>query len=387
MTALAREYNGGSTRLRSGLSREKRTLLEKRLRRPLVRSPSKPSIPRSNAAEGPLSFSQQRLWFLEQLEPGQPVYHVPVGLRLRGPLDCDAAAASLAIIVERHQVLRTAFRNQAGTPVQVVTPARRVQLPMINLQHLQGDAQKQALTSAMAAEAARPFDLTRDLLIRAVLFRLAPKQHVLLLTMHHIACDAWSIGLLLDEWGVLYKACVNGNTGGADLPRLPIQYLDYALWQRQQPGLEQDAAQLGYWKRQLGDKLSILELPADRPRPPLPSNQGRTRTRTLSAELSASLSQLAYQGAEHRQQATKFMTMLAAFKTLLHRYSGQDDIVVGSPISRRTQQETEHLIGLFLNLSVLRTNLSGDPTFRELLERIRQTALQAYVHQNVPSRK
>jgi amino acid adenylation domain-containing protein len=401
MKSVAGQRERGSVLLRREVSPEKQTLIAKRLQRkdsPLVTpGRTRSSIGKSNATEGPLSFSQQRFWFLEQLEPGQPVYNVCFGLRLTGPLDYSAVEASLSGIVRRHEALRTAFTYRDGTPVQVVMPARAVPVPVIDIRGADeeefgriGEALRSRnsprqgegiLRPRLEQEAAKPFDLRKDLLLRAALFRLGPEKHILFLTMHHIATDAWSIGLLVEEWTALYTAHVEGRE--ADLPEPPIQYIDFASWQRQ----DEQTDQLAYWKRKLegsdGFELRNLGLNAQAPlSPAVPSNQGATRSTVLSRELSDSLQQLS-----RAEGASIFMVLLAAFKVLLHRYSGQEDIVVGSPISRRTQQQTEHLIGLFLNVAVLRTDISGNLTFRELLQRVRTTALEAYAHQNIPFEK
>jgi amino acid adenylation domain-containing protein len=373
MKPVAGQPGGESVLLRRVVSRDKQALIARRLRG--TGKPSdidKPVIAKTNPMEGPLSFGQQRFWFLEQLEPGQPVYHVCFGLRLNGPLNRSAVESALTGIVRRHEALRTVFKSRDGAPVQIVSPAGPVTVPVIELDQAQ-------LHSRMESEAARPFDLTRDLLLRATLFRTAPEEHVLLFVMHHIATDAWSIQLLLDEWTALYDAQIACRE--PKLPELPIRYLDFALWQRQSVETQSIQDELAYWKRQLVDN-PILQLPTEQPRPAIPTDRGATRSIVFDSALCSSLARLASE-----EGATKFMTLLAAFKILLQRYSGQDDIVAGCPISRRTQQQTEDLIGLFLNISVLRTDLSGDPTFRELLERIRTTALDAYAHQNVPFEK
>jgi amino acid adenylation domain-containing protein len=377
MKRVREQHSAQAMLLRRELPPEKQALITRRLREGWKRPDiSTASICRSGSTEAPLSYGQQRFWFLEQLEPGQPVYHVPVALRLGGPVDYQAAASSFTEIVRRHETLRTVFHTRDGNPVQVVTPPRPVPLPVIDLQHLNGD--KQALDRSLTEEAARPFDLTRDLMLRAALFRTAPETHVLLLTMHHIASDAWSINLLLDEWTELYSAQIQRRT--PELPELPVQYVDFATWQRQ--SVESQTRELGYWKQQLGDGPPPLELPAEYARPSVPSNHGGTRSLVLGRELSASLARLSREAG-----TTKFMTLLAAFDVLLHRYCGQEEIVVGSPMSTRSHQQTESLIGLFLNVCVLRVNTSGDPAFRELLDRVRKTALDAYAHQDIPFEK
>jgi amino acid adenylation domain-containing protein len=378
MNAVAGQHVVRSVPPRRELSREKQALLNRRLGGGVHRRDRRaPVIARSGAREGPLSFGQQRFWFLEQLEPGQPVYHVAFGLRLTGPLNHAAIEASLNEIVRRHEALRTVFQSRSGNPVQIVTEPRPVQVPLIDLEELKQD--KEAIHRCFAREAEKPFDLGSDLLLRGALFRIAPNQHVLLVTMHHIASDAWSIEIFVEEWCAVYEARVKGEK--LCLPDLPVQYLDFAQWQR--ATVEADLkTELDYWKGQLGERPPILELVTDYPRPAFPANHGGTRSIVLGVELAAALSRLA-----REEGASKFMALLGAFSVLLYRYTGQREIFVGSPISRRTQQETERLIGLFLNTTVLRTDLSGDPTFRELLRRVRDTALDAYEHQSVPFEK
>jgi amino acid adenylation domain-containing protein len=392
----------GSVLLRREVSPEKQALIAKRLRgkEPTggTSGPAESSIQKSGATQGPLSFGQQRFWFLEQLEPGQPVYNVCFGVRLTGRLDYPVVQASLSEIVRRHEALRTVFTNRQGTPVQVVMPPRPVAVPLMDVdgadeeefgrlgEALRGEGprgeEEGVLRRRLEQEAAKPFDLTKDLLMRAALFRLAPEKHILFVTMHHIATDAWSIQLFLEEWTALYSAYVQGRE--AELAELPIQYLDFASWQRQ----DQQTEDVAYWKGRLegseGFELRSLGLKSETPLDVsgIPSNRGATRSTVLSRELSDALQQLS-----RAEGASIFMALLAGFKVLLHRYSGQEDIVIGSPISRRTQQQTEQLIGLFLNVAVLRTDTSGNPTFRELLRRVRTTALEAYAHQNIPFEK
>jgi len=362
--------------LRRELSPEQQALVQQRLRGSLQRRDAARSIGKSGATEGPLSFGQQRFWFLDQLEPGQPVYHVCFGLRLAGRLDHAAAEDSVNEIVRRHEALRTRYESRNGSVVQVVDAPRRVPVPLAEIQH----TGEKEIERHLMEEGNKPFNLCKGFPIRAKLFQVGAGQHVLLFTMHHIAADAWSIDLLLKEWSTLYDARVTGKH--AELPELPIQYLDFARWQ--QEGIHDQALkeQLAYWEKRLGDKPAALDLPTDYVRPTIPSHAGATRNRLLAPDLSVSLSKVAQQAG-----ASKFMVLLAAFKVLLHRYSGQSDIVVGSPMSRRTLHETENLIGLFLNVSVLRTDVSGDPTFRELLQQVRQTTLEAFANQSVPFEK
>jgi amino acid adenylation domain-containing protein len=331
---------------------------------------------RTRARTFPLSFAQQRLWFLSQLAPGNPFYNVPAALRLRGQLDVAALHSSLNAIVERHEVLRTTFQMSEGQPSQLITPTLRLPFPLLELSTLAPEEREAAALRLANEEARHPFDLACGPLLRTSLLRLGEQDHVLLLTMHHIVCDGWSMGLFFRELSSLYTAFVDGHP--SPLPPLPIQYADFAVWQRDWLQGEVLSNQLGYWRRQLAD-LTPLQLPTDRPHPPLPSFRGASHYFTLPEQLSAALRQLS-----RREGVTLFMTLLTAFQLLLHRYSGQDDIVVGAPIANRNRAEIEALIGFFVNTLVLRTNLAGNPTFRELLARVREVALEAYAHQDLP---
>jgi amino acid adenylation domain-containing protein len=326
--------------------------------------------------ELPLSFAQQRLWFLEQLEPGQSVYNMPAAVRLRGQLDGAALAHALTELVRRHEVLRTTFVVVDGQPVQVVTAELVVPVPTVDLRGQSPAAQAAQVQQLSSAEAQHPFDLTTGPLLRATLLQLAADEHVLLVTIHHIVSDGWSLGVLVEEVATLYAAYAAGQP--SPLAELPIQYADYALWQREwlQGALLDE--QLNYWRAQLQD-APVLELPTARPRPAVQSYAGASYQLEVSASLTAALKRLSQQ-----EGATLFMTLLAAFQVLLHRYSGQTDIVVGTPVAGRTQLETEALIGFFVNTLALRTDLSGNPPFKELLRRVRETTLEAYAQQDVP---
>ena len=311
-----------------------------------------------------LSFAQQRLWFLDQLAPGS-AYNMSGMIRLDGALDTAALARALGGIVARHEVLRTTFASRGGRPVQVIAPSLRLALPIIDV-----GSRDQAL--GLAADAGRrPFDLARGPLFDAALFRLGPREHWLLLSMHHIVSDLWSVALFMEELAALY--------GGRELPPLRVQYADFAAWQRAWLAGGVLDQQLAYWRRQLAGASPRLALPTDLPRPPVLGSRGATRTFHLSGELQRSLEALG-----REQSATLFMTLLAAFQVLLHRYSRQDDIVVGAPVANRNRPELEGLIGFFVNTLALRTDLSGNPTFRELLGRVRQVAVGAYGHQDLP---
>jgi amino acid adenylation domain-containing protein len=325
----------------------------------------------------PLSFAQQRLWFLHQLEPHSAAYNIPAALRLDGALDTVALERSLSEIVRRHEALRTTFVAKDGEPMQIVQPASAVKLPLFDLSQLPSTQREQEAQQLLAQEASRPFDLASGPLLRAGLIRLSAQEHVALLTMHHIISDGWSIGALVKEVRALYEAYSTG--GESPLAELPIQYADYAVWQRewlQGAVLEE---QLSYWRRQLQDAPAVLELPTDRPRPRVQSYRGAHEMFELSAELTNELRALS-----RREGVTLFMTLLAAWKVLLHRYTGQDRIPVGSPVANRGRAETHDLIACFINTVVLHTDLSGNPDFHELMRRVREVTLEAYAHQDLP---
>ena len=328
----------------------------------------------------PTSFAQRRLWFVHQLEPESGSYNVATALRLRGNLDVSALERSLATIVARHETLRTTFRLAEGEPVQVVAPELRVELPVADRSSVPATDREVELRRLMQDEARRPFDLERGPLLRARLIRLAPDEHVLCLIIHHIVFDGWSAGVLSRELSECYRAFAAGEL--PRLPELPVQYADYAVWQREWLTAESFEQQLAYWRTQLAGAPAVLELPSDFPRPRVQSYRGATERRLLGRALLQKLTALS-----HQEGATLFMTLLSAFQLLLSRYTGQEDIVVGSPIANRTRSELEHLIGFFVNSLALRTDLSGDPSFRELLRRVRGVAIGAYGHQDVPFEK
>ncbi|MFL6253445.1 MAG: condensation domain-containing protein [Pyrinomonadaceae bacterium] len=361
-----------------------RRLEEKRRASASVPAAPPPSIPRRETGDGvappPLSFAQERLWFLDRLDPGATVYNITTAVRVRGPLDLAALTQSLDEIVRRHEILRTTFDVFDGQPAQVVASALRVELPLIDLSGMGEAERERAALGELERESQRPFDLRRGPLLRALLLRLGAQEHVVQLMMHHIVSDAWSMSILVREMVTLYAAFSEGRP--SPLPELPLQYADYAAWQRRWLSSEVLAAQLVYWRTQLGGVPAPLELPTDRPRPSVPSNRGETMQFVLSPELSEAVRALSL-----GEGVTLFMTLLAAFQVLLQRYTGQDDIVVGSNIAGRNRADIEGLIGFFINNVVLRTDLSGDPTFRELLGRVRDAALGAYAHQDVPFEK
>jgi hypothetical protein len=338
----------------AALSPEQRALLAARLQAGGIGALEPAKIPRRRqAGPVPLSFAQQRLWFLQQLEPASAAYNIPVAYRLKGVLDVVALERALEALVGRHEVLRTTFADAEDAPVQVVAPTARVTLPVVDLSASR-DPEREARRAA-AAEARAAFDLERGPVLRCKLLRLAPCDHVLVLTVHHIASDGWSMGVLLRELGALYREAVTG--AAASLRELPVQYPDYAVWQREQFRRDRLGLQLDYWKHRLAGAPTILELPTDRPRPAVASGRSTKATIVLPAALARDLEALS-----RGEGATLFMTLLAAFKLLLARYSGQTDIVVGTPVAGRSHTELESLIGCFLNTLVLRTDLAGGPT-------------------------
>lgn len=328
----------------------------------------------------PLSFAQQRLWFLDQLVPNSSFYNISAIVRLRGSPNAAALEQSLQELVRRHEILQTTFMALEGEPVQVIAPSPPLMtIPTMDLQELP-EAEREAEVGRLAAEEAQhPFDLTQGPLLRVRLMRLAEKQHALFIAMHHIVSDGWSLGILVRELAVLYETFASGEI--PLLPELPIQYADFVIWQREWLQGNVVEEQLDYWKQQLAD-LPVLDLPTDRPRPAVQSFRGAACLCELPRWLSAALEELSRQ-----EGATLFMTLLAAFQSLLYRYTGQPDVAVGSPIANRGQPELEGLIGFFVNTLVLRTDLSGDPSFRELLRRVREVCLKAYAHQDLPFEK
>lgn len=366
---------------RSNLSAAKQALLEKRMRGELKGTSDAQSIhKRPPHGLTPLSFAQQRLWFLDQLEEGSPAYNLPEAWHFRGPLNVNSLERSLKEIVQRHEALRTTFVTEEGQPVQVITPQETFTLPLIDLREIAESERQANLQQLITKEAGRPLYLSQGPLMRAVLFQLDEFDYVFLLVLHHIVSDGWSFGVFMQELGALYKAFSNGQP--SPLPQLAIQYPDFAYWQRQWLQGEVLETQLAYWKRQLGGHHQFLQLPTDHPRPAIQTYRGAGHYLELPKALSEALNALS-----RREGVSLFMTLLAAFQTLLHRYAGQDDIIVGSPIANRNRLEIEGLIGFFVNTLVLRTDLSGNPTFRELLGRVREVALGAYAHQDLPFEK
>ena len=318
----------------------------------------------------PTSFAQQRLWFLDQLAPGSPLYNMPAAVRLPPEPDVEALRRVLAEIVRRHEALRTTFVAIDGEPLQVVAPSLDLPMPELDLRdHAAGDREQEA-RRIIAEEAGRPFDLARGPLVRTSVLHLADDDHLLLLTIHHIVSDGWSMEVLSRELTELYAAEVGDRP--SELPELEVQYTDYAVWQRR--WLRGDALeeQLAYWRRRLEGAPPLHELPTDHPRPARQAFRGASLPVHVGPSLTASLRALA-----DRDGATLFTVLLAAFGVLLHRHSGQEDLVIGTPVANRVATETEPLIGFFVNTLALRLDLTGDPTFGELMRRVRETTTGA----------
>jgi len=325
------------------------------------------------ACLAPVSFAQARLWFLHQLDPENPAYNLATSVRLQGTLDTEALNRTFNEILRRHQVLRTHFISLAGQPAQAIAPAQTLHLSVIDLSALANREQELAIQQRASEAARQPFNLAKGPLLRARLLRLNPSESVLLLVAHHIVSDGWSMGVLLKEVAAHYES------QSSPLPELPLQYADFAIWQRQGLQGERLQAQLEYWRQQLGDCPLVLQLPSDRPRPAVQTFRGARHVFSIPQPQTEALKTLS-----HQAGATLFMTLLAAFKTLLYRYSDRADILVGSPIANRQRIELEGLIGFFVNTLVLQTHLGDNPSFRQLLERVRDVALGAYAHQDIP---
>jgi len=366
----------------AALSPEKRKLLLQRLNPKkadtFLKSPIVPQSRESNSF--PLSFAQQRLWFLDQLQPGNSAYNIYLPMRLTGRLNVVALEQSFNEVVKRHETLRTTFTIVDGQPVQVIAPTSTFVLTVVNLQELPPDKREAEVLRLTNEEAQRPFDLTQGPLLRVTLLQLAETEYALLFTIHHIVSDAWSLGVFIREIITLYQAFDHKQL--SPLPELPIQYADYAVWEQQWLQGEVLETQLSYWRRQLGSRIPELKLPTDRVRSEVQTFRGATHRFDLPLSLYQALQKLSQQA-----NATLFMTLLAALATLLHRYTKQDDIIIGTNVSNRNQLETQGLIGFFVNLLLLRTNLGGNPSFRELLDQTREVTLGAYDHQNLPFAK
>ncbi|MBW8873677.1 MAG: non-ribosomal peptide synthase/polyketide synthase [Acidobacteria bacterium] len=328
----------------------------------------------------PLSFTQQRIWFLDQLMPGSFTYNMPVVIRFRGPLDVATFGRCLDELVARHETLRTTFRVANGQPVQAIAPPAPCPLPVIDLRALPAAARDAESRRLVRQQIERPFDLSRGPLLRVALERLAADEHLLVLAMHHIVSDGWSMGIFVREAIALYRAFTTGAP--SPLPPLPLQFADFAGWQRRWLSGSALQAQLAYWRRQLGDDPPPLELPTDRPRPLTQTTNGRSLSLAMSPALTAAVKDLA-----RVEGATPFILLLSALKALLARYSGQDDLTVGTPVAGRTRVETEGMIGLFINTLALRTGLEGNPSFLEMVKRVRDVSLAAQAYQDLPFEK
>ena len=345
--------------------------------RPCTRPAALPLARAAREGDLPLSFGQLSLWLLSQLNPNSKAYHIFRASPLKGVLDQTALEGSLNEILRRHEVLRTHFVVKDGQPVQVVHPKLTLELPVVDLRHLAPGAREEQVRALSTEEIARPFDLEKGPLLRVKLLRVRDAESLFLLTMHHIVTDGWSLGIFFRELTALYEAFGKGRP--SPLPELPLQYADYTVWQRQCLAGEQLEEQLSYWKERLTGAPPVLELPTDDPRPAVQTFRDGRQSLTLPPPLADAISKLA-----RLEGLTPFMVLLAAFQTLLHRQTGQSDIVTGTPTAGRNRTETEGLIGFFINTVVLRTDLSGNPAFREVLERVRRVCLGAFAHQDLP---
>jgi amino acid adenylation domain-containing protein len=335
----------------------------------------------------PLTCTQQQLWFINQLQPGTATYNIPVAIHLTGKLNMLELVRSLNEIIQRHDILRTSFEVVDGEPIQKVSDAIALNarsaiafsLPEVDLRHLAEEQQQTEVQKLSQQEAQSSFDLGQAPLLRAKLLYLHTES-ILLINLHHLVGDGWSIKVLVQELSTIYQAFCAGQP--SQLPQIPVQYTDFVYWQRNWLQGQVIEKHLAYWKQQLGGNLPVLQLPTDRPRPPIQTFRGSQQKFVLSTKLTEAIKQLSQQ-----EGATLFMTLLAAFQTLLYRYAGQEDILVGSPIANRNRAELEQLIGCFVNTLVLRTNLEGNPTFTQLLGRVRKVAVEAYTHQDLPFEK
>ncbi|MEW5927426.1 MAG: amino acid adenylation domain-containing protein [Gemmatimonadota bacterium] len=361
------------------LSAAKRELLvQKILRERTAGAAADDRIRRRTAAgPAPVSFAQQRLWLVDRMDPGSSAYNMPYALRLRGPLGVGVLKRSLETLVRRHETLRTVFEEHDGVPRQVVLPPAPAALRVVDLRGLPAGAAEAEAHRLAREEALRPFDLARGPLLRTSLLRLGGDEHVLCFTLHHIVSDGWSTGVLVREVSALYGALARGEEPA--LPELPVQYADYAAWQRERLSDQALEGQLAYWKERLSGAPPLLEIPTDHPRAARSGAAARSHPLSLPEELTRELRTLG-----RREGATLFMTLLAGWQALLARYAGQDDVVVGSPVSGRSRVEVEGLIGFFVNMVPLRVELGGDPTWRELVGRVREAAVGAFAHRDLP---
>jgi amino acid adenylation domain-containing protein len=336
-----------------------------------------PLLPVSRGGDLPLSFAQQRLWFVQQMEPANPGYNMFSSFRLSGKLHHEALAACLSEIVRRHETLRTRFESRDGAPVQVIMAPRPVALPLVDLGGLPAARRAAVARRVVDEQAHRPFDLAGDVLLRPVLLRFEEAEHLATFVIHHIVSDAWSLAVLVGELAALYRAWLAGHP--SPLAELPVQYVDFAVWQRSHLQGEVLERQISYWRERLAGAPPVLHLPGDRPRPTIRTHRGGTCNLTLPRDLAVRIEALSA-----REDATLFMTLLAGYQCLLGLEAGRTDVVVGTDVANRNRLETEGLIGFLVNSLVLRTDLSGNPTFREMLKRVREVCLDAYAHQDLP---
>ena len=359
------------------LSPDKRALLMQQLARKAAATPQNEIGRRARPERLPLSSAQQRLWILDQIDPGNSVYNVTSLMRFRGNLDIDALERTLSEIMRRHESLRTVFVKDEEGPRQVILPAEPLRLVQHDVSNQQGDAREQAAMALATEDAAAPFDLAVGPVLRATLIRVAADEALLLLSAHHIAVDGWSFGVVYGELTQLYTAFLSDRP--SPLPELAIQYADYTLWQLEEAEGDSARAQLEYWKQRFATPPPVLELPGDRPRPPIQSYRGGVLGHVIPSALYDEVKRFSRQ-----EGATAFMTFLAAFHALLSRYSGQDDIVVGVGNANRPRREIEALVGFFINTLPLRVDMSGNPTFRELLAQVKASTIDSYANQDVP---
>ncbi|MDZ7959076.1 MAG: condensation domain-containing protein [Aulosira sp. DedQUE10] len=362
----------------AALSPEKRQLLLQKLNNQKQEVVSRPQItPQSRKSNYfPLSFAQQRLWFLDQLQPGNTAFNLFLPIHLIGVLNVNVLEQSFREVIRRHEGLRTTFTTVNGQPVQVIAHNPVFNLSIINLQELSLEAKKSKIAQLANEEVNQPFDLAKLPLLRVTLLKLTDTENILFLTIHHIISDGWSINVLTREMATLYEVFSQGYA--SPLPELSVQYVDFAVWQRQLLQGEEMQTHLNYWQQQLGSELPILNLPSH-PRPKVQTYNGDRQPFILPIAVSEALKAFSQQ-----ENITLFMTILAVFQVLLHWYTKEEDIVIGTDIANRNQVETKEVIGFFINQLVLRTDLSGNPTFLEILKRVRDITLQAYAHQDLP---
>jgi amino acid adenylation domain-containing protein len=363
------------------LARRKAEIVELLAERPVALAAAGPqlrAVPRDGAV--PLSFAQERLWFLYQLEPESTAYNIVAAIDFQEPLDQNAVNRTITEIVRRHETLRTTFASPDGQPVPIIAAAEAMTVPVRDLRSLPAAARREEFDRVKAAEVREPFDLARGPLMRVTVLQSGEREWELLVAQHHIVTDRWSLGVLVAEIQTLYRDFASGRASSLSEP--PIQYADFAAWQRERMNGELLDAQLAYWRERLVGDPPTLDLPLDRPRPPIQTYNGTWLTRQLQGSTSQTIRRVC-----REERVTPFMVLLAGFSALLHRYTGQQDILVGSPIAGRTNPMLEGLVGCFVNTLVLRTDLSGAPTFGELLGRVREVALGAYSHADVPFEK